>query len=221
MRKIIKPLALFLLFLTYPILTFLPFSILNPDKINIIFKIGYIFLVDILILFIFIYSYRHDLKKDLKDFKKNYKNYIDEAIKYWIIGLIIMVTTNTIINYLTHNDAANNEKAVRDMLEQLPLYMAFATVIFAPITEELIFRKAFKDMFSDKWFYIIMSGLVFGGLHVVSDFSNFNELLYIIPYGALGSAFAYLYYKTNNIYNSIIMHAVHNGTLVLLFLLTK
>lgn len=223
MKKFLKSLSVFLLYMIYPAFMIIPFELANVDinVINLNIKILYLLLFDLMFLCFLIYMYKDTLIRDLKDYKKNYRVYIDEGIKYWIIGLLIMVISNSIIGFVNNTDMANNESVVRDMIDRIPIYMIFATIIFAPLVEELIFRKSFKDMFNTKWIFIIMSGLVFGGLHVVSDFKNFNELLYIIPYGSLGAAFAYLYYKTNNIYNSIIMHAVHNGTLVVLFLLTK
>ena len=41
------------------------------------------------------------------------------------------------------------------------------------------------------------------------------DVLYIIPYGALGGAFALAYYDTDTIFTSMTMHMIHNIVLSL------
>ena len=92
------------------------------------------------------------------------------------------------------------------------------TTIFAPINEEIIFRKSIQDCLKNKWVFIIVSGLIFGYLHVLGSESLY-DFLYIIPYGSLGAAFAYLLSKTDNIYVTILMHLIHNGLLTIISIL--
>ena len=82
-------------------------------------------------------------------------------------------------------------------------------VIAAPIIEELITRKTFKEVFSNQYVYIIVSGLIFGSLHLLSA-TNITEILYVIPYSALGCAFAKIYYNTDNLWTNIFFHSLHN-----------
>ena len=97
--------------------------------------------------------------------------------------------------------------------------MIFNTVIYAPLTEELAFRKSIRDIINNKWIYVLVSGLVFGMLHISSYMNNWTDLVYLIPYSSLGVAFALLYYKTDNIFSSITMHAIHNFLAVVVYLL--
>ena len=166
-----------------------------------------------------IFMYRKVLKKDLKDFFKNFGNYSDIAIKYWILGFIAMVVSNKIIISLFPIEIAVNEQGVREIIKSIPFISFFSICIFAPISEELIFRKAFKDCFKGKWLFILMSGFVFGLLHVIGSFNSLYDLLYIIPYSSLGISFAYIYYKTDNIFSSIFVHCMHNTILVILNIL--
>ncbi len=218
-----KSIGIFLSYFGYSLILFIPFSIFNIDldKLSQTTKTIYLLMGDMIYIIFLIMMYRQDLKRDFKDFIKNYRNYIDENLKYWIIGLAIMTVGNLLISLLTPVKMASNEEAVRTLLTKSPIYMFFGTTIFAPFVEETIFRKAFRELFNSKWVYVIMSGLVFGSLHVIMSLQNVYELLFIIPYGALGASFAYLYYKTKNIFNPIIMHAIHNTGLVLLFLYTR
>ena len=103
--------------------------------------------------------------------------------------------------------------------------MIFSVSIYAPFTEELIFRKSIKDMvisYKDnkitKYMYIVISGLIFGSLHVLGMATSILDCLYIIPYASLGIAFASLYYKSDNIFSSMCMHMVHNTVAIILLL---
>lgn len=160
--------------------------------------------------------YRKTLRNDFKDFRKNFGNYSDIALKYWILGFLGMMVSNFIINIYSPVEMAANEQGVREIISAVPLVSLFSICLMAPIAEELTFRKSFKDCFSGKWTFILISGIVFGFLHVIGSFGSLYELLYIIPYSALGIAFACAYHKTNNIFASIFIHCMHNTILVLL-----
>lgn len=175
--------------------------------------------IDFLWLIILFFCYKKTLIKDGKDFIKNFSENMNTAFKYWFTGLIIMMISNLLINLFT-NSIANNEESVRTLLSSMPFYMAFDIVLYAPFSEELIFRKGFRDVFQSKWLYIIASGFTFGALHVVSSIETLTDLLYLIPYCALGFAFSSLYYKTNNIFSSISMHFLHNTLTLILLLLS-
>ena len=131
-----------------------------------------------------------------------------------------MITTNILITTLSPNSIATNEEAVRKLIDTAPLFMLFQLAIYAPITEELIFRKSIKDITNNKYIYILLSGIIFGGMHVLSSLNNPLDLLYIIPYSALGITFASLYHKTDNIFSTITVHAIHNTLTLVLYLLS-
>ena len=97
--------------------------------------------------------------------------------------------------------------------------MIFCTCIYAPVCEELAFRKSIRDVINNKYLYVLASGLIFGLLHVIGFISTPLDLLYLIPYSSLGIVFALLYYRTNNIFSSITIHAMHNALSVLVYLL--
>lgn len=171
---------------------------------------------NIVLLLILFLIFRKDIIKEWKKFKSNFLENIDTGIKYWLVGLAIMMGSNIIINIVMNLGQAANEQAVQQMISALPWLMFINAGIIAPCTEELIFRKSFRKAFPNKWLFILISALVFGSLHVVTSMTSPIELLYIIPYGALGGAFAYMYQKTDTIFTSIAMHMFHNSALILL-----
>ena len=222
--NILKSICLILLLITYqyiPIIIFIGFGF-SYTKLNSIYKIVYLFITSLLFMILLYYIYRNDIKKDIKYFKKNLFKILKISIKWWLIGLFIMILSNIIISYINSGNLPENEKSVREMLNKYPIYMLFQISIYAPFTEEIIFRKSIKDIFKNPYIYIIISGLVFGGMHVISSsFSNPSNLLFIIPYGALGSIFAYLYHKTDNIFASMSVHCIHNTITFLLLIISR
>ena len=130
-----------------------------------------------------------------------------------------MFISNIIINIIIGNGQAENEKIVQQMITYAPYIMVINAGIIAPIIEEITFRKAFKNVFNNKWLFILSSSLIFGSLHVITKLTSPLDLLYIIPYSSLGISLAYMYYKTDTIYTSITMHIFHNTILTILSIL--
>ena len=103
--------------------------------------------------------------------------------------------------------------------------MLFSVTIYAPFVEETIFRRSIKDIILTlgnnkltKYLYIIISGFIFAAMHLLGQTTSALDYLYIIPYMGLGSAFAALYYKTDNLWETIILHAMHNMLAIILYL---
>ena len=103
--------------------------------------------------------------------------------------------------------------------------MFFSVSIYAPLVEELIFRKSIKDTFDNfgnnriiNYLYIITSGFIFAGMHVLDNNAILIDYLYIIPYLGLGCAMSAVYTKTNNIFSSIMIHFFHNTIAILLLI---
>lgn len=168
--------------------------------------------IDLSFMFILFLLYRKTLLKDITLYIKYFIKNISTGTKYWIIGLCIMMLSNIIISYYFPGGSAN-EEAVQNIIKQVPIYMVFSTIIYAPFVEELIFRKSIRDIIDNDYLYIIISGLTFGFVHTLAG-STLQELIYIIPYGALGSCFAIMHVKTKNIYTSMTFHMIHNAIIV-------
>ncbi len=157
-------------------------------------------------------------KGQIEDFKKNYKSYLKIGFKCWFLGYALMILSNLLIISVL-GDIAPNESANRDILTEHVFYAICTMIIITPFVEEMLFRLNFKDCFKKKWSFVIATGFIFASLHVVLSLTGLEDLLYIIPYFALGSAFSYMYYETKNIFTSTLMHSMHNllAVLVILF----
>ena len=106
-------------------------------------------------------------------------------------------------------------ESYRNYIKMFPIYMTFSTVIYSPIVEEITFRKTFRNIIDNKYFYILLSGIIFGIIHTTGDITNKNEILLAIPYIIMGIDLSYIYYKSNNIFTTIFIHSIHNFVLLM------
>lgn len=212
---------LFLLFLFSDLIYILPMDLLNIDYNSLSYNVQTLCsLISSLILGIFIILiYKKYLKEKLIDYKKHFNEYIDLGMKFWFLGLIGMSVTNILIGTFSPVQEANNEVLVQEMLKQAPFLSFLSAAFIAPFLEEMLFRKSLGDIFKNKKLMVFMSGLIFGLLHVVFSLQTPWDLLYTIPYGLLGSSFAYMLYKKDNVFIPITFHVVHNGLLTLISIL--
>jgi len=193
-------------------------ELLNIDYNNmpLSIKVTYLIIWEIIIVSCIALVLNKKIEKDIKDMKKNHKIYFKKYFKFWLIAVGIMMMSNAIIGILNNGSVAGNEEALRDMFKISPIYIFFSSVIYAPLCEELIFRQSFRNLIPNKFFFIIVSGFVFGALHVVGSYSSPVDLLYLIPYCAPGLAFAYILADSDNIFISTGLHFMHNGILIAL-----
>ena len=211
-----KALLTFVLFYYSSLFQLIPILLLgiNTKNINGSLDVMLSAFSSCMLFFVLFLLWRKDIKKEWKIFRKNLVDNLDIGCRWWAVGLVMMMVSNLIINSL-NSGLAGNEEAVQSMISSLPWLMLINAGILAPLNEEIIFRKAFKNVFKNKWVFVLSSGFVFGLMHVLGNVSNWVDVLYIIPYGALGSAFAMSYYKTDTVFTPIAFHMFHNIVLVL------
>ena len=217
-KYLIKGIIVILIFhysslLSIPLIKICKFDVSSyNDTLNVIANC----FISCILMIIFYIMYRKDLKKEWKIFKDNFLDNINTGFYAWFVGLIIMFVFNFLLSFVFHFPGAKNETLVQDMIKSLPVLMVMNAAVFAPFVEEIVFRKTIKDVFKNMYVFMIFSFLLFGGAHVVSQANTLIDWLYIVPYGALGAAFAYAYYKTNTIFTSILLHSFHNFVLVVM-----
>ena len=222
LKKIILFIVLFTLFLFNDLFYLIPFHFLNIniDSLSNTLQILCSLLSSLILSIIIFLIYRKYLIKKFKEFIKNFSESFDIGMKLWFIGLVGMCVTNLLIATFTPIKEANNEVLVQEMLNQTPLLTFISASFFAPFLEEMLFRKCLGDIFKNKKIMVVASGLVFGLLHVIFSLQTPFDLLYIIPYGLLGSSFAYMIYKKDNIFIPMFFHMMHNGILTLISIIS-
>lgn len=168
---------------------------------------------------------RKFLKDDLKKFNKDFFIFVIMGIGLNFLAGVISLQINDFLNI---KGETTNQEAINKLVQSPYLIlMVFTTIIFAPIVEELVFRKTLFNIVDAKkplapWITITLTGFLFGLIHVFipiisAIFSNagligtLNEFLFIIPYFLMGIAISLTYYKSNkNIWVVITVHAINN-----------
>ena len=189
---------------------------ISSDDLPLTVKVVYAITLETLIMCLIMLVLNKKISKDFKNMIKNHKKYFKKYFKFYLIALGIMFISNFFINIILNNGIASNEKTLREIFDISPIYIFFSSVIFAPIVEELVFRQSIRNIIPNKVIFVLISGLIFGSLHVLTDYSGLTDLLYLIPYCAPGFAFAYILADSDNIFISIALHCMHNGVLVAL-----
>lgn len=217
-KKYSKPILVILIYFLYQgnflisIGNLLGFNIRELDKT---LRIFFLVLNDLIYIIALLLIFKNDIKSGIKDLKENFNKRLTISLNCWMIGCLIMATSSFIIGLILNKEVSGNEQLVRESIKLAPFYMLFSCSIVAPIFEEMVFRKALNMLIKPKWIFILVSGLGFGLLHILGSYTSILDFLYIIPYGAIGTAFAYLLTKTKNITLPIIIHMIHNTILVL------
>ena len=124
------------------------------------------------------------------------------------IGQILAVQVESVIFGI--EPGSENTELLSNIMKSAPV-MILSAVIFAPILEEIIFRRVIFGSLIQKynfWISAIVSGVVFAAIHL--------EFEHILLYSVCGLIFAYLYYKTKSIWTSIIAHMMLNGSVSLI-----
>lgn len=100
-----------------------------------------------------------------------------------------------------------NQTALNARDQQFPIFSFISSIIIAPIKEELIFRLLPSKFINNKILFIIVSSVVFAGIHVIHDP---NPFYYIWFYMIVSLYLGFRYYKTKDILVTISIHSYFN-----------
>ena len=96
-------------------------------------------------------------------------------------------------------------------------YGLFSVCILKPVLEELMFRTVILGLMLRSgvkpWVAIILSAFLFGASHL--------NMCQFVHSGVGGLMLGFVYYKTNNVFATIIIHAIHNSWVTFLGLIME
>ncbi len=175
------------------------------------------FLEYVFILVVMALPFKEKIFNDFKKFelKKTFK----KNIRTYLIGFLFMFITNLVIQLII-GDIAPNEEANRKLLKSMPVFYALVMCLLTPLIEEISFRLSFYDTFKNKKTSIIVTGILFGFMHVILAFTSALSLLFFVPYTVLGLTFSYIYFNEKNIFSSTLFHCFHNLLSIIVIFLT-
>ena len=190
---------------------------------KIITKFWMLIVFYVVILSLMIGVFYKQLIHDFKIFKSYFKEYFVLILKTWGKALVLIMITTIIIQLTTNTTQANNQIALQNSFNSNPVFIALLAMFYAPIAEELMFRGVFRKFIKNKKLFVIVSGVVFGLMHVIDDSKTLAEFSYVFVYSILGIYLAGIYAKTNNLCTNIFMHFMQNtlsviGMILLMFM---
>lgn len=196
---------------------FLVFMFVFP-KFSFFIKIPVLFSYIIIILLVLILNFS-ELKYQFSIFIKNIKLYLPYVIKSYfkMLGLMLIVAVPIVL--INNGNTSNNQTSINLMFKENAIFTILLTCLYAPFVEEVLFRFNLSKLIKNKKMFIIISGFVFGLLHVIGKFNNLYEFLFIFQYSALGIYLAKTYKDSNNIFVTISMHFIQNFLASMLILL--
>lgn len=148
-------------------------------------------------------------------FKQNIvKNFL-EIITMTFFVLALNFALSMFVSFITGMPESVNQENIKVNTTIAPIFMLFSSVVFAPVVEESVFRGGIFTYCRKYMGFVpsaFISGLFFGGIHVMSSFITFQftDLVYLLVYGGLGFFFCYCYEKKNSIVSSVGVHALNN-----------
>lgn len=144
---------------------------------------------------------------------KTFLNYLRKNIYAIPLAGSLAIILNIVIDF---TGLASMDQAFIEANETLdafgPYGIIFLVFIFAPIIEELIFRKLIYKVarkFLRFIFAALISAILFGAVHL-----NITQFIYAF---ILGLLFCYGYEMTNTIFTPIFMHGFANLFVVLIY----
>ena len=137
----------------------------------------------------------------------------------WLPALVWFLSL--LVQFFLPDDPSVNQQMATDLTLAQPLFSFFAVVIFAPLTEELIFRGMLarylfpkQDNSKQTLIFLLVSGLLFALIHFPGDVQQF------FVYFSLGFSLGLAYISRKGLVYSISLHALNNlvGFLMILML---
>lgn len=182
-------LAIIIFFYTsIPVLAILRIIGLEITKSNYKMLVVYDF-VSSLVVAVFISTLYYDvIINDLKKLKNNCNGKISIYLKNIMIGFLFLLITKfisayvvTIISNLFNIEitTADNQAIIEKMVKSMPLLITLSASLFAPISEEVLFRGGIRKLMNNLGVFVTVSGLIFGLMHVTDNIVFMLEILFI------------------------------------------
>lgn len=151
----------------------------------------------------------------IEDWQKTKKRIL-YTILFIVAGAIAVWLLTTIVNIFygligVEGTSENQESLESAVLSKYGLIMLIPIVFFAPIIEELIFRKFIFGIIEDNlkwspWTAILISTVVFSVMHLLSG--DFQYILLYLPQAfVMGIMY---HFSKNNIFVPITIHFINN-----------
>ena len=136
----------------------------------------------------------------------------------WLPALVWFLSI--VVQFFLPNDPSVNQQTATDLTLAQPLFSFFAINIFAPLTEELIFRGMLarylfskQDNSKQTLLFLLVSSVLFALIHSPGTLQQF------LVYASLGFSLGLAYISRKGLVYSISLHALNNLVSFLMILM--
>jgi len=195
-----KLIKMFLVFFVYFFYTMYASSIFGTLGINNTVITS--FIADILFMLFVVFMYRHNLKEDIKKFKKYSLKKILSTIILWVVIIIAFnIVYGMLLDFIApgfeNTDA--NTAAVYNLYSVSGWYTIFKTMIFGTLAEEILYRESVRDNVKNNILYVLLSAGIYTFMNVIfSGLVSGFEIVSIIAYFLPGIFFSIAYIRNDN-----------------------
>ena len=162
-------------------------------------------------------TFRKALFSAIRSFKANYEGYLMWVAIFLVIALVLMIVSAIILHSFGVGESANQE-AIDKSIAKYGILHILTVCIFGPVVEEVFYRGILFEALKGKEgntirgvFDILLTSLLFAIAHVSVIGFTVDDLLANIPVFMLGLSITALYFKTDNIICSILLHIIINS----------
>lgn len=169
--------------------------------------------VDIVMLAFLIPTFWDKLKESFVQFKKHPWR----CLLFILIGVLIIFGSKIIVvlvafigNVSMETNA--NEAAINDTIASatpaIALFFQASTCLLTPLKEEIMFRLSFNKILNKPFLFLLITSIIFALVHAIP--TSALEAVAFLNYFFLGFGMAFAYYKTDNIWCAMLVHAINN-----------
>jgi membrane protease YdiL (CAAX protease family) len=162
-------------------------------------------------------TFRKALFSAIKTFKSNYDKNLMWIALFLIMALVLMIVSAIILHSFGVGESANQE-AIDKSIAKYGILHILTVCIFGPVVEEVFYRGILFETLKGKVsntirgvFAILLTSLLFAFAHVSVIGFTVDDLLANIPVFMLGLSLTAVYFKTDNIICSILLHIIINS----------
>ena len=144
--------------------------------------------------------------------KSSFNRFIWLPALVWFLSLVVQ--------FFLPNNPSVNQQMVTDLTLSQPLFSFFVVVIFAPLTEELIFRGMLarylfpkQDNSKQTLLFLLVTSVLFALIHFPGTLQQF------LVYASLGLSLGLAYVSRKGLLYSISLHALNNLVSFLMILM--
>lgn len=205
--KLIKTLSIFV---GYVFFTSVLGLILNLIGINN--NITTMFISDLIFTLIVLKVYKQDLQKEFTEYKVQ-----KSKIKNILIWVLILFGVNIIFSLILKivmpqlDSLDNNSESIIQLFELSTVYTFFKTLLYAPVIEELIFKKSIRDVINNNMAFVLISSSIYTIMNFIYT-SSIPEYMWfdIIQYFTFSTILSVAYIKNKNIIPVMIIKFIYN-----------